>query len=92
MKLNIAIIHPQNLKSYKAKKKSGNLQSLGEHMKKTKMPLDSALCAETIKIAIMTHRVVEVLENEQTQILRELAKEAVKLVIQQYNATNPTYN
>jgi len=61
-------------------------------MKKTKMPLDSALCAETIKIAIMTHRVVEVLENEQTQILRELAKEAVKLVIQQYNATNPTYN
>ena len=59
---------------------------------KNKLPLETSLCPDAIKIAIMTHRVVEVLENEQTQILRELAKEAVKLVIQQYNATNPAYN
>jgi hypothetical protein len=60
---------------------------------KKKLPLESSLCPETIKVIIMTHRVVEVLQDDDTNpAVKELAKTGLQVIVEQHASGNPTYN
>ena len=60
---------------------------------KNRLPLESALCPETITSIVMLQSVLRVLEDENADpSVKQLAKMGLQLALEDFNNSNPTSN